>query len=817
MKTQARVVVIGGGAVGVSTLYHLAKLGWSDVVLLERTELTAGSTWHAAGLLPLFNMSYAVGQIHKYSVDLYKTLEAETGQNVSFHVTGNLRLACNQERMDEYKKYCGTANTIGVPFEMIGPGEVKKLWPLCEVEDLVGALYHPDDGHIAPADLTNALAIGARNRGAEIYRQTPVTGATQQPNGEWTVHTPKGDIFCEHIVCATGNYARQTGALFGLDVPAIPVEHQYIVTEAHPALIERQKQGLPEMAVLRESDASYYMREERQGLILGPYEKGAPARFVDGVPDSFGQDLFPGDLERLMPHVEAAIRRVPIFAEVGIKDIVNGPISYTPDGSPLVGPAWGVRNLWLNEGHSFGITAAGGSGRFLAEWIVEGEPSIDLLDVDPRRYGAYANKQYVKIKNEEAYEHVFIVHYPDEERPAGRPAKTSPVHDKLDRAGAVWGQRFGWERPNWFAPEGVERKDVWSFRRTNYFEPVGREAKLMRETCGLIDLTSFSKYEVSGPGAEAYLDRLVANVIPKKIGRMSLSHALTKHGGIRSEFTITKLGENRYYLISSGAANRFDWDYLWKALPSDGSVQLEDVTLRRGVFVLAGPNARKVLEQVTDSDVSNAAFPWLSMQEIAIGVAGDVRALRVNFVGELGWELHHPIEYQHAIYDALLEAGAPHGIGLVGMRAMEVLRIEKSYRMWGKDLTREYSMFEAGLDRFVRLNKGDFIGRDALVRQQQEGVPQRFVTLEVEIEARNGRPLADPYGNEPLYAEGRMIGRATSGVFAHNLGKTLAMAYVRPDVAEIGTELEIEVLSERFPARIVAESPWDPENARLRA
>jgi dimethylglycine dehydrogenase len=817
MKSHARVVVIGGGAVGVSTLYHLAKFGWSDVVLLERTELTAGSTWHAAGLLPLFNMSYGVGQIHKYSVDLYKTLEEETGQNVSFHVTGNLRLATNQERMDEYKKYCGTANTIGVPFEMIGPDEVKKLWPLAEVDDLVGALYHPDDGHIAPADLTTALAIGARSRGAEIYRQTPVTGVTQKANGEWIVHTPKGDIVCEHIVCATGNYARQTGQMFGLDVPAIPVEHQYIVTEAHPALVERQKQGLPEMAVLRESDASYYMREERQGLILGPYEKGAPACFVDGVPDSFGQDLFPGDLERLMPHVEAAIKRVPIFAEVGIKDIVNGPISYTPDGSPLIGPAWGVRNVWLNEGHSFGITAAGGAGRYLAEWIVEGEPSIDLIDVDPRRYGAYANKQYVKAKNEEAYEHVFVIHYPDEERPAGRPAKTSPVHDKLGRAGAVWGQRFGWERPNWFAPEGVEAKDVWSFRRTNYFEHVGREAKLMRETCGLIDLSSFSKFEVSGPGAEAYLDRLVANVIPKKIGRMSLSHALTKRGGIRSEFTVTKLGENRYYLISSGAANRFDWDFLWKNLPADGSVMLEDVTLRRGVFVLAGPNARKVLEQVTDADVSNAAFPWLTMQEIAIGVAGGIRALRVNFVGELGWELHHPIEYQHAIYDALIEAGAPHGLGLVGMRAMDVLRIEKSYRMWAKDLTREYTAFEAGLDRFVRLNKGDFVGRDALVRQQQEGVPQRFVTLEVDIEPRGNRPLADPYGNEPLYLDGRMIGRATSGTFGHNVGKSLAMAYVAPEVADAGSDLEIEVLSERFAARVIEDSPWDPENQRLRA
>ncbi|MFD1379788.1 NAD(P)/FAD-dependent oxidoreductase [Fodinicurvata halophila] len=350
MKTQARVVVIGGGAVGVSTLYHLAQLGWSDVVLVERTELTAGSTWHAAGLLPLFNMSYSVGQIHKYSVNFYKTLEEETGQNVSFHVNGNLRLAQSQDRMDEFRKYCGTANTIGVPYELLTPSEVKELWPLAEVDDIVGAIYHPDDGHIAPADLTTALSIGARNRGAEIYRQTAVTGVTQKENGEWIVHTSKGDVTCEHIVCATGNYARQTGAMFGLDIPAIPVEHQYIVTEPHPALMERHKEGKPELPVLRPADEAYYFREERQGFLLGPYEKGAPARFVDGVPDSFGQDLFPGDLERLMPHVEAAMKRIPAFAEAGIKDIINGPISYTPDGNPLVGPAWGVKNLWLSEG-----------------------------------------------------------------------------------------------------------------------------------------------------------------------------------------------------------------------------------------------------------------------------------------------------------------------------------------------------------------------------------------------------------------------------------------------------------------------------------
>ncbi len=455
MKTHARVVVIGGGVVGVGTLYHLAKKGWSDVVLVERTELTAGSTWHAAGLLPLFNMSYTVGQLHKYSVDLYKSLEEETGQDVSFHVNGNLRLACSRDRMDEYHKYCGTANTIGVPFEIITPQEVKELWPLCETDDLVGALYHPDDGHIAPVDVTNAMAKGARNRGAEIYLRTEVLGVEAQFGGEWLIKTNKGDITCEHVVCATGNYARQTGHLFGIEVPAVPVQHQYIVTDVCEELKAYRDGGGRELAVLRESDASYYLREERLGYILGPYEAGAPAVFADGVPETFGQDLFPGDLDRLMPHVEAAIKRVPSFEKVGIKDIVNGPISYTPDGSPLIGPAWGLRNVWLNEGHSFGVTAAGGAGWQLAEWIVEGEPGIDMLATDPRRFGPYTSKAYTVKKNEETYRNVFTVHYPDEEREDARPAKTSPIYDKLDRLGAVWGQRYGWERPNWFAPPGM--------------------------------------------------------------------------------------------------------------------------------------------------------------------------------------------------------------------------------------------------------------------------------------------------------------------------------------------------------------------------
>ncbi len=819
MKTHARVVVIGGGVVGVSTLYHLAQKGWSDVVLVERAELTAGSTWHAAGLLPLFNMSYTVGQLHKYSIDLYKRLPAETGQDVSFHVTGNLRLATSRDRLDEYQKYCGTANTIGVPFEIIGPKRVKELWPLLELggtadtAEVIGGLYHPHDGHIAPADLTMALRKGARAKGAEIYEKTEVTAVSRTRPGEWKLTTTKGEITAEHVVCATGNYARQTGRLFGLNVPAIPVEHQYIVYEESPELKAYRQGGGRELAVMREPDQSYYLREERMGWILGPYEAGAPARFADGVPSWFGKSLFDGDLERLIPHIEGAQRRVPALANCGIKDIVNGPISYTPDGSALIGPAWGLPNVWLNEGHSFGITAAGGAGWQLAEWIAEGEPGIDLLAVDPRRFGPYTSKRYVVTKNEETYRNVFTVHYPDEERPDARPAKTSPVYEKLKRMGAVFGQRYGWERANWFAPAGIAARDDWSFRRTNWFEHVGNECRRLRERVGVIDLTPFTKHVARGPGAEAWLDSLVANKVPTKDGRMALSHALTQRGGIRSEFTITKLGDEFFYLVSAGAAERYDTDFLAKRLPADGSVQLSNITTSRGCFVLAGPSSREVLAKLTDSPLGNDAFPWLTGQAAEVGFAPDVYLLRVNFVGALGWELHFPIEYANYLFEAIFAAGDEFGIGMAGMRAMESLRMEKSYRMWGSDLTRENTPLEASLERFVRMKKGDFAGKAALERQVAAGVPNRFVTLEV-----HGVSDTDPLGNEPLFdGKGRMIGRATSGCYGHVLGKSLAIGYVRPEFAEVGTRIAIEILGERKEASVLVDSPYDPENKELRA
>jgi dimethylglycine dehydrogenase len=819
MRTHARVAVIGGGAVGVSTLYHLAKKGWTDVVLIERSELTAGSTWHAAGLLPLFNMSYTVGQLHKYSVDLYKRLPAETGQDVSFHVTGNLRLATCRERMDEYLKYCSTANTIGVPFRIIDPKEVRSLWPLINLGDgkdtpkVIGALYHPDDGHIAPADLTAALRRGARATGAEIYEHTEVTAAQWRPSGEWLLTTTRGEIVAEHVVCATGNYARQTGRMFGLNVPAIPVEHQYIVFDVSPQLSEYRKAGGRELAVLREPEQSYYLREERLGWILGPYEKGAPARFADGVPEWFGKSLFDGDLDRMVPHIEGAQRRVPALENCGIKQIINGPISYTPDGSPLIGPAWGVRNLWLNEGHSFGITAAGGAGWQLAEWLVEREPGIDMLSVDPRRFGPYTSRRYLVSKNEETYRNVFTIHFPDEERPDARPAKTGPVYDKLERMGAVFGQRYGWERANWFAPPGVERREVWSFRRSNYFPHVGNECRKLRSSVGVIDLTPFTKHEVSGPGAALWLDSLVANKVPTQTGRLSLCHALTARGGIRSEFTISKLGPEHFYVVSAGAAERYDADYLQRHLPTDGSVQLRNITTARGCFVVAGPRSREVLAKLVDAPLDNTAFPWLSGKVLDVGLASEVYLLRVNFVGALGWELHFPIEYAHHLFDAIFAAGAEFGIGMAGMRAMESLRLEKSYRMWGSDLTRDYTPLEAGLDRFVRMSKGPFIGREALEKQLAAGVPNRFITLEI-----HDVTDTDPLGNEPIFApDDTMVGRTTAGGYGHVLQKSLAIGYVRTAYAGVGTRLTIDVLGERKQGTVLVDSPYDPQNLELRA
>ena len=812
MNSHARAVVIGGGVVGVSMLYHLAKKGWTDSVLIERKELTSGSTWHAAGLLPLFNMSYSVGQVHKYSVKFYQELEQETGMNVGFRKVSNVRLASKADRWDEYMQYAGVADTIGIDVRRLTPEQVKEIWPMCNTEGLLGAIQHPEDGYIQPADLTQAMAKGARDRGATIHRNTTVQAINRTSSGEWEVVTDKGTITCEHVVSCTGNFARKTGAMVGLNIPVIPVEHQYIVTEAHPEIKARHADGLPEMGVLRDSDNGWYMREEAGGLILGPYEYGAPACYVKGPSEDSEYELFQEDLERIEQHIESAMFRVPAFGEVGVKRVYNGAIAYTPDGNPIIGPAPGLKNFWLSEGHSFGVTAAGGAGWQLAEWIVEGEPTIDMTGVDPRRYGNYATESYLIEKNEEAYANVFTIHYPDEEREGARPLRTAPCYDRLKALGAVFGAKFGWERANWFAPEGVAQEDDWSFRRSQWFKHIGNEVRNTTENVGLLDMSAFAKARVSGPGAEAFLDRLIANRVPKKVGRVNLCHALSHGGGVHSEYTIIRESDQSFYVVSAGALQSVDHDWMRKHMPDDGSVQFTNITNAMGVLIVAGPNSRKLMERVSPRfDFSNEAFPWLTSRWIDVGHAPSLAA-RVNYVGELGWELHHPIEYQNHIFDHLMEAGADLGVKPFGIRAMDSMRMEKSYRMMGTELSIEYAALESKLDRFVHLNKGDFIGRDALVKWQEKGFANELVTIRID-----NIKDADVIGGNPIYHDGKMVGRATSGNYGFRVEQSLAMGMVPPALANVGTTFEIEILGERYPAVIVEESPFDPDNLRLRA
>ncbi|MEP2682127.1 MAG: FAD-dependent oxidoreductase [Sulfitobacter sp.] len=828
MKTQVKALVVGGGAVGTSIAYHLAKAGWDDVMLLERDELTSGSTWHAAGLLPLFNMSFATTHIHQYSVEFYKTLEAETGLNAGFAVVGNLRMAQTDARMDEYMLYASTAETCGVPYEFLTPDEIKAKWPLIETSDLKGALYHQTDGYINPADVTMAMAKGARQLGVAIERKWQAD-AFEWNGTHWEVTCTKmvekgGNlvasdeqvvITAEHVVTASGNHAQRTARMLGIKMPAIPVEHQFIVMDRDPALVDYRAAGNVEHPVIRDADAQSYVREERGGWILGVYEKNAPARFEYGVPDSFRADLFQLDLERIEDQYMAMNHRIPSAEDCGLKDDFNGPICYTPDGNPLVGPAPGLRNMWLAEGFSFGITAAGGTGYYLAQMMVEGEAEIDMASLDPKRYGDWMTTEYAARKNEEAYDHVYILHHPDEERPACRPLRTSPAYDRQAARGAQFGQVNGWERPNYFAPEGFSDHDSRSFRRGGWWQHAVEEARAIREGVGLIDATAFTKHLVRGPGATAFLDWFTCNKLPS-VGRINLTYALTGAGTTRTEYTIVRLAQDEYYLVSAGAWSAYDSDYLRKAIadkmPEVGYVECHDVTTQWGVFAIAGPKSRDVLRDlVRDAEpntvLSNKRFPWLTMRNIELGMV-PVRAIRVAYTGELGWELHHPIEMQNHLFDQLEKAGAPHGMKLVGARAQNWLRQEKSYRAFGNELGRDATPLEADLPRFVDLSK-EFHGKQAML---DHGIRVKCVTVLID-----GPEDADPWGREVLYNGARRTGRLTSGGYSVAFGKSIGMGYVQLQDAVVGTKLKVKMLDQLWEAEVVEDSPYDPKNQRIRA
>lgn len=829
MKTHVKALVVGGGAVGTAITYHLAKAGW-DTMLVERDELTSGSTWHAAGLLPLFNMSYATTHIHKYSVDFYKTLEAETGLNPGFYVVGNLRMAQTKERMDEYMFYSSIAETADVYHEFLTPAQIKERWPLVRTDDLKGALFHPQDGYINPADMTQAMAKGARQYGATIERKIQVD-AYRWNGSEWIVSCTKMierggnliageekfEIRAEHVVTATGNHAQRTARLLGIKIPAIPVEHQYIITEPDPALVEYRKNH-PEHPVLRDADAKWYVREERGGWILGPYERNAPARFAYDVPEGFRADLFPLDLERIEEEYMSMIHRIPSSETVGLKDDFNGPICYTPDGNPLVGPAPGLRNMWLAEGFSFGITAAGGTGYYLAQMMVNGEAEIDMASLDPKRYGSWITTEYGARKNEECYEHVFILHHPDEERESCRPLRTAPNYDNQKAMGAQFGQVNGWERPNYYGPLDASDRydhDSRSFLRGSWWPYAVGEAKAIRETAGLIDASAFSKHMVRGPGATAFLDYFTCNKLPK-IGRINLTYALTGAGTVRTEYTIVRLKEHEYYLISAGAWTDYDGDFLRKAAEdfmSEGGAytDIHDITTQWGVFALAGPNSRAVLQDLIkdaapETALSNKRFPWLSYRDIELDMC-PVRAVRVAYTGELGWELHHPIEMSRYLWNRLWEVGAPHGMKPVGARAQNWLRQEKSYRAFGNELGRDATPKEAGLDRFIDLSK-EFRGKQAML---DTGIRSKCVTLLID-----GPKDSDPWGKEAILLNGKRIGRLTSGGYSVAFGKQIGMGYVPADLAVTGQKFKIRIQGEEWNAVVTEDSPYDPKNERIR-
>jgi dimethylglycine dehydrogenase len=806
MKTHARVVVIGGGAVGCSALYHLTQLGLTDVVLLERDELTAGSTWHAAGNVPTFSTSWNLLKMQRYTTRLYSDLARRTGYDINYHVTGSIRLAHTQDRVDEFRHIAAQARAQGTEFEILTPTEITARHPFVKTHGLLAALWDPYDGDIDPAQMTQALARGARENGAEIYRNTKVTAIERTRSGEWRVITNQGTVQADAVINAAGYRGGEVAALVGQYLPIVTMSHQYLVTEDIPELVERGTARLP---LMRDPDVSYYLRQERQGLLLGPYEWQATAHWLEGLPEEFAHQLFDDDLGRLEKYIEAACDRVPILGTVGIKTVINGPIPYAPDGNPLIGPAPGLPGFFHCCAFTFGIAQAGGAGKVIAEWVAHGQPQWDVWPLDSRRFLQFANHRYALAKAVETYQQEYAIGYPAEERPAGRPAKTSPVYQRLKDKGACFGARGGWERAVYFPEPGDPAGAEASFRRPAWHTSVARECAAVAERVAILDLPGFSKFEITGSGARDWIDYMIAGALPRP-GRSALNYLCAPNGGIVTEMTVTALAADRYWLIGAAAGERHDEHWLTEHLPSDREVRLENLSSRFGTLIVVGPKSRELLARVTPADLSNAAFPWLSTRTIDIGYTR-AHALRVNYVGELGWELHIPVEHLSSVYDLIWEAGERFGIRDFGLYAMESLRLEKCYRSWKADLTTEYTPLMASLERFVRLDKpGGFIGQEALRREAATGPRERLVPLVVDATD------ADAAAVSIVYDGSAQVGLVTSGGFGYRLGKSIALAYLNAEVAVPGKQVEVEILGNRRQAVVGREPLYDPDNARLR-
>ena len=810
--TSAKVVIIGGGAVGASSLYHLAKKGWTDCVLLEKNELTAGSTWHAAGNVPTFSTSWAIMNMQRYSTELYARLGEEVDYPMNYHQTGSIRLAHTKERMQEFERACAMGRYQGIGMEMLTPEQAKERYPFLEIHDLEGALYDPSDGDIDPAQLTQALAKGARDMGAKIIRFCPATGVTQKEDGSWIVHTDKGDIACDYVVNAAGYYAQQVGEWFkpygGRTVPMMVMSHQYVLTDEVPEVEAWSKENGRKLPLLRDVDVSYYFRQEKHGFNIGPYEPNCKAEWAgspDDVPNDFSFQLWTDDLERIEDIVADSMERVPLAATAGISRIINGPIPYAPDGLPLLGPMPGVKNAFEACVFTFGIAQGGGAGKVLAEWIVDGGTEWDMWAVDPRRYTDYTDHEYCVAKGMEVYGNEYAMHFPWHRWPAAPDRKLSPVHDKVKALGGVMGDYNGWERANWFAKEGDDTSEdsthTWG-RSGPWEQRIKEECEAVRDACGVLDLPGFSRFWVKGDGADEWLRGFCTGGIPK-LGRIGLIYVSDHRGRILTEMSCIRLEENSFVLITAATAQWHDGELVRASVPE--GVTVTETTRDRDCLIVAGPTSRDVLAGLTDADLTQG---WLTHQHAT--VAGKPAFLiRVSFTGELGWEVHAQNEDMPAIYQAIIDAGAKP----FGMWALNSLRIEKGYRAWKGDLSTDYSLFEGGLDRFVKLDKPqDFTGKAALMAEKQQGSKKRFVTLLVEAGDCDA-----PYMS-CLWHGDEIVGETTSGAWGYRLNASVALGMVRADLAVPGTKLEVEIYGEKCRAVVQEDRPlWDPENERLRA
>ncbi|MCZ4291807.1 GcvT family protein [Hoeflea alexandrii] len=811
LPDRAQIVVIGGGIIGCSTAYHLARDHKADVILLEQGQLTSGSTWHAAGLVGQLRSSASITKVLKYSVDLYKRLDQETGLETGWKMSGCLRLATNQDRWTEYRRLATTAQSFGMDMHLLSPEEARAMFPLMQVDDLVGASWLPTDGQASPSDITQSLAKGARMHGAKIFEHVRVTGFDIKDGRILAVKTDKGDIACEKVVNCAGQWARQVGAMAGINVPLQPVKHQYVITEKIDGLSN-------DAPTIRDPDRRTYFKEEVGGLCFGGYEPDPQGWTTGDVPNEFEFQLFDDDYDHFEQHMMQAIERVPVLGNVGVKQMINGPESFTPDGNFILGPAPECVNMFVGAGfNAFGIASGGGAGWVLAQWVIDGEAPLDLWVVDIRRFAEmHKDRQWVNDRTLEAYGKHYEIGFPHVEYESGRPRIVSPLYDRLKAHRAVFGSKLGWERPNWFAPEGTEPRDIPTMGRQNWFDAVGDEHRHVREKVGIFDQSSFAKYEVSGPDALAALSHICANDVTKPVGRLTYTQLLNTRGGIEADLTVARLADDRFYIVTGTGFRTHDLAWIREHVPEGADVRIEDITENYGTLSLMGPHARDVLAKVTSADVSNDAFPFGHVREIDIA-GHTVRALRVTYVGELGWELHMPIGATGEIFDALMQAGKPWEIRPVGYRALESLRLEKGYRAWGSDITPNDTPYEAGLGWAVRRNSNTgFVGQKALSDIAGQPLTKRFAGFVIDD------PDAVLVGRETILRNGQPVGYLTSGGYGYTIGKSVGYGYVRNEdgVSDAFLEdgdYELVIAMERFPARIGMKPFIDPANARVKA